>query len=156
MRNIKNKILIFGLSSMLLGCSQSATSVFDTDPIYGQHVQYSKVIKSISDDNVNAIFNITYLNSVDDSKWDNKTQNFLIGSYTFDNDINDFNITMNDKSQLSSKDISKTDPIYKNIAFKNGWAKYQIITFPDDDNQVLTIKYIHPKFNLIQTTFEKE
>jgi len=156
MRNIKNKILIFGLSSMLLGCSQSATSVFDTDPIYGQHVQYSKVIKSIERENVNAIFNITYLNSVDTSRWDNNTQNFLIGAYTFDNNESDFYLTMNDKVQISIKEVLKTDPLYKNIAFRNGWAKYYIITFKNDDKKILTIKYTHPKFPPIQTTFEKE
>lgn len=156
MRNIKNKILIFTLSSMLVGCSQSATSVFDTDPIYGQNMQYSKVIKSIKDENVNAIFNITYLNSVDSSKWDNDTQRFLIGSYTFDNNLNDFKITMNDKSQLSSKEVSKTDPLYKNIAFRNAWATYHIVTFEDDTNTLLTLQYTHPEFTSIQTTFVKE
>jgi len=156
MRNIKNKILIFGLSSMLLGCSQSATSVFDTNPSYGQHVQYSKVIKSISGENVNAIFNITYLNSVDTLRWDNNTQNFLIGAYTFDHNENDFNLTMNNKVQVSKKEVFKTDPLYKNIAFRNGWAKYYVITFENSDKKILTIKYTHPKFQSIQTTFQKE
>jgi len=156
MRNIKNKILIFALSSILLGCSQSATSVFDIDPIYGQNVQYSKVIKSIKDENVNAIFNITYLNSVDSSKWDNGTQNFVIGTYTFDNNASDFQLTMNNKSKLSSTEVLKTDPLYKNIAFRNNWATYHIVTFENDTNTRLTLKYVHPEFNAIQTTFEKE
>ncbi|MGB3751488.1 MAG: hypothetical protein WA945_07965 [Arcobacteraceae bacterium] len=141
---------------MLLGCSQSATSVFDTDPIYGQHVQYSKVIKSIEKENVNAIFNITYLNSVDTSRWDNNTQNFLIGTYTFDNNASDFKLTMNSRVPLSSTEVLKTDPLYKNIAFRNSWAKYHIITFGDDNNKILTLQYTHPEFNPIKTTFEKE
>jgi len=157
MNNIKNKILIFGFATLLIGCSQSATSVFDKDPIYAQNVQYSKVIKSIDKETVNAIFNITYLNSVDTKKWDNNKQNFLIGTYTFDNNENDFKLTLNDFTQISSKKVSKTDPLYENIAFRNGWAKYNIVTFNDiDDNKTLTIKYEHSSFGTISTTFLKE
>ena len=157
MNNIKNNILIFGFTSLLIGCSQSATSVFDRDPIYAQNVQYSKVIKSVNKETVNAIFNITYLNSVDTEKWDNGQQNFLIGTYTFDNKESDFNLTMNNFIKMSSKKVSKTDPIYENIAFRNNWAKYNIVTFDNnDDNKTLTIKYTHPEFEPISTTFEKE
>lgn len=157
MNNIKNNILIFGFTALVIGCSQSATSVFDRDPIYAQNVQYSKVIKSVDQETVNAIFNITYLNSVDTTKWDNDKQNFLIGTYTFDNKESDFNLTMNGFSQISSKEVSKTHPLYKNIAFRNSWANYDIVTFNDiDDNKTLTIKYTHPKFKTISTTFLKE
>ena len=157
MNNIKNNILIFGFATLLIGCSQSATSVFDRDPIYAQNVQYSKVIKSVDKETVNAIFNITYLNSVETLKWDNDKQNFLIGTYTFDNNASDFNLTMNDASQISSKEVTKTDPLYENIAFRNGWAKYNIVTFDEvDDNKTLTIKYTHPTFQTIQARFLKE
>jgi len=158
MNNIKNNILIFGFTTLLIGCSQSATSVFDRDPIYAQNVQYSKVIKSVDKETVNALFNITYLNSVDAEKWNNSNkQNFLIGTYTFDNKASDFNLTMNDSSQISSKEVSKTDPLYENIAFRNSWAKYNIVTFDEvDDNKTLTIKYTHPTFKTISTTFVKE
>jgi len=159
MNNIKNKILIFGFTTLLFGCSQSATSVFDKDPIYAQNVQYSKVIKSIEGQKINAIFNITYLNSVDSDKWDNGKQNFLIGSYAINNDKADFDLTLNNQKQSKSKIISKSDPIYKNIAFLNNWAEYEIISFDNihnSKNQVLTIQYTHPKYNTIRTTFVKE
>ena len=157
MKNIKNKILILTLGTLFMGCSQSATSVFDRDPIYAQNVQYSKVIKSVDKETVNAIFNITYLNSVDSSKWDNDKQNFLIGTYTFDNKASDFNLTMNDSTQISSKEVSKTDPLYENIAFRNSWAEYNIVTFNEvDDNKTITIKYTHPTFNTIDAKFLRE
>jgi len=157
MNNIKNNILIFGFATLLIGCSQSATSVFDRDPIYAQNVQYSKVIKSVDKETVNAIFNITYLNSVETLKWDNDKQNFLIGTYTFDNNASDFNLTMNDASLISSKEVTKTDPLYENIAFRNGWAKYNIVTFDEvDDNKTLTIKYTHPTFKTIKAQFLRE
>jgi hypothetical protein len=157
MNNTKKNILIFGFTSILIGCSQSATSVFNKDAIYAQNIQYSKVLKSVEKDTVNAIFNITYLNSVDTSKWDNKKQNFLIGTYVFDNNVTDFKLFMNDNKEISSQKVTKIDPIYKNIAFRNNWAKYKIVTFDDsDDNTTLTIKYTHPKFDTISTSFSKE
>jgi len=157
MNNIKNKILLFGLSTLFFGCSQSATSVFDKDPLYAQNVQYSNIIKSVEKDTVNAIFNITYLNSVDSSKWDNDKQNFLIGTYTFDNNISDFTLAMNGKTQIASKEVKKTDALYKNIAFRNNWATYKIVTFDEENNnKTLTIGYTHPVFGTVSTSFVKE
>ena len=157
MNNIKNKIFIFGLTSILLGCSQSATSVFSKDPIYAQNIQYSKIIKSVENENINAIFNITYLNSVDKSIWNNDKQNFLIGTYFFDSNETNFQLYLNDKKQVSTKKVSKNDPLYKNIAFRNSWANYNIVSFEDIENiKNLTITYTHPKYKTISTSFLKE
>ena len=99
MNNIKNKILIFTLVMVLFGCSKSATSVFEKDPIYGQNMQYSKLITISEEDTVKAIFNITYLNSVNAKKWDNKKQNFLIGKYVIDNNTTNYSLLMNNLQQ---------------------------------------------------------
>ena len=156
MKNIKNKILIFGLSSVLLGCSQSATSVFDKDPLYAQNMQYTKIIKAVEKNNVDAIFNITYLNSVDSSKWDNDKQHFLIGSYSVDNNLSEYVLTMNGLPKISSQTISKEDQIYKDIPFKNHWGDYNIITFDDSDEKILTLMYRYNQDQNISTTFIKE
>ena len=60
------------------------------------------------------------------------------------------------KSKLLREKFSKDDVLYKNIAFRNSWADYNIVTFNDDDNKSLTIKYTHPQFKTISTTFIKE
>ncbi|MDC0933168.1 hypothetical protein OAR97_04905 [Arcobacteraceae bacterium] len=156
MNNIKKNILIFGFTSVLIGCSQSATSVFEKDAIYAQNVQYSKVIKSVEKETINGLFNITYLNSTDKEQWNNNNQNFLVGTYVFDNNEDDFKIYLNDKKAISSQIIKKDNPLYKNIAFRNDWAKYKIISFSNVQNKTLTIKYTHPTFNTISTTFTKE
>ena len=44
MNNIKNKILIFGFTTLLLGCSQSATSVFDKDKVLILETSKNKII----------------------------------------------------------------------------------------------------------------
>jgi hypothetical protein len=153
---MKNAIFIFGLTSLLIGCTQSATSVFKKDPIYGQNVQYSKVIKSIKKENVNAIFNITYLNSVDSSKWNNNKQNFLIGTYISDKNTSKYTLKMNGLEQISSTLILKDDKMYENIAFKNHWAEYHIVTFPDTEEKSIVLTYTHPKNKTISVSFIKE
>lgn len=156
MKNIKNKILIFGLSSMILGCSQSATSVFERDPLYAQNIQYSKVIKVVEKENVNAIFNITYLNSVDSWKWNDDQQHFLIGTYTVDNNASQYKLTMNDMEPISKKEVTKENELFKNIAFRNHWGKYSIVSFEDSDEKNLTLVYKYGVDNNISTTFIKE
>lgn len=156
MNSIKNNILILMLSIILLGCSQSATSVFNRDSLYAQNIQYSKVIKVIKKNTVTAIFNITYLNSVDSSKWDNDKQNFLIGTYTIDDNASQYILNMNGLKQLSSKEITKDDQIYKNIAFRNHWAKYKIVTFDDTIEKILTLTYTYSDNKNITTSFIKE
>ena len=101
MKNFINIILIFTLAYLFSGCSQSATSVFERDPLYAQNIQYSKVIKVVEKENVNAIFNITYLNSVDSWKWNDDQQHFLIGTYTVDNNASQYKLTMNDMDDES-------------------------------------------------------
>jgi hypothetical protein len=156
MKNIKNMILSFTLSTLLFGCSQSATSVFDKDPIYGQNIQYSKVVKIIDKDIVKAIFNITYLNSVDSWEWNNDKQNFLIGTFTTDNNASQYTLTMNNLEQLSSTPLKNEDEISKNIAFKNHWAKYNIVSFKNSDEKILTLTYTYDNNQTVSTTFVKE
>ena len=156
MRNIKNKILIFTLSSILIGCSQSATSVFEKDPIYGQNIQYSKVLKVIDKDEVKAIFNVTYLNSVDRKKWDNDQQNFLIGSYSLDNNSSKYKLSMNNLHSINIEPLKDEDERSQNIAFKNHWAKYNIVSFPDTKQKVLKLTYTYDNNQTVSTNFIKE
>jgi hypothetical protein len=156
MRTIKRKILILAIGSLFLGCSQSATSVFKKDPIYAQHIQYTKILKVVSQNNVDAIFNITYLNSVEPSNWDNDKQNFLIGEYYSDENNKDYRLTMNNEDVLFSKDIDKNSKLYKNIALKNRWATYSIVTFNDIDDKTLTLTYTNPADKNSSISFIKE
>lgn len=156
MKNIKNKILIFGLASVLLGCSQSATSVLDKEPIYAQNMQYSKVIKEVQEGIVNAIFNVTYLNSVDTKKWDDNKQHFLVGIYAVDNNASKYTLSMNGQKQILSTPVSKKDPIYKNIAFRNHWGEYKIVTFDNSDKKNVTLSFIDAKDNNTSVSFIKE
>ena len=60
----------------------------------------------------------------------------MIGTYTVDDNASQFILNMNGLKQLSSKEITKDDEIYKNIAFRNHWAKYNIVTFDDTSKKI--------------------
>ncbi|MEA3512180.1 MAG: hypothetical protein U9R37_01120 [Campylobacterota bacterium] len=156
MKRIKNYIFISSLAILFTSCSQSATSVFEKDPIYAQNIQYTKIGKIIKNKDVKAMINVTYLNSVDSGKWDNDEQNFIIGFYKEEGNYEDYILTMNDQNVTDTKDISKNDKIYKNIPFKNNWAKYQIVTFDDTKDKRLTLKYTNPTQGTTNVVFQKE
>ncbi len=154
---MKKKILLLLISFFFVGCNQSATSVFKKDPIYAQHLQYTKVLKVFNkENNVQAIANITYLNSVDSSKYNNKTQNFLVGIYIENGDKNEYVFTMNGINSTNITLVDKEDELYKNIAFKNNWAEYFIYTFNDSEQKNLTLKYLNPKIGFGSVSFVKE
>ena len=142
MRNNKLKLLIFWAFIAFQGCSQSATSVFNQDPIYAQNIQYTKIAKILENEEVKAIFNLTYLNSVDSSKWDNGKQNFIMGAYYSDDNRSNYKIMMNDQNISKTTIIDKESKLYKNIAFKNNWATYKIIIFDDTEEKTLNLKFI--------------
>ena len=157
----KNKyisILIFiTILSFIAGCSQSATSVFKKDPIYAQNIQYTKIGKIIVKDEVTALVNVTYLNSVDSSKWDNGKQNFIVGLYISDEKSDEtYELTINNKKYEDIKDISKEDAIYENIAFRNNWAAYSIMTFDDIEDKTINLLYSDTKENNTTISFIKE
>jgi len=157
MNNIKNKILILTLGLLFLGCSKSATSIFNKDPIYGQNIQYSKIIKVLDKDIVKAILNITYLNSVDSKKWDkNNKQNFLIGVYSLDDNNSKYQLTMNNMKYLKSMPIKKEDQLSKNIAFENHWATYNLVSFPNTKSNIIKLTYTYDNNQTVSTSFLKE
>ena len=159
MKNIKQKILLLNIiikSNFFYGCSQSATAVFKKEPIYAQNLQYTKIGKLIVKDEVKALVNITYLNSVDSLKWNNGNQNFLVGIY-IPNKVNEnYNLQLNDNNCTNSNIVQKSDNLYKNIAFKNHWADYYIFNFNDIEGKTIKLVYSDDKGNSIAITFVKE
>lgn len=154
---MKNVFFIILISFILIGCNQSATSVFKKDPIYAQNLQYTKLIKVLNkDQEIEAIVNITYLNSVDSKKYNNNSQNFLVGIYKEDLNTTNYMLSMNELLNVNIKAIDKDSVEYKNIAFKNNWAEYYIYTFVDLETKVLTLKYFNPNVGKGSVSFEKE
>ena len=156
MKSIKKYIMILSFIGLFAGCSQSATSVFKKDAIYAQNLQYTKVGKVIYEDEVEVLINITYLNSVNSLKWDNKYQNFIVGIYIPEGKEEEYILKMNQQSFIDKKEIDKSSNLYENIAYKNNWAKYYIVTFKNTKDKKIVLNYAHTKKGNVNISFEKE
>lgn len=163
MTNITKKILSLGIiitiSILFIGCVRDATTGFDKDSIYAQNLQYTKIAKIITDNEVEVLLNITYLNSTDSKEWNNGYQNFLVSKYfTDDTKIVKDSFTLSNQLATFSKVVNKTDKIYKNIALRNNWADYKIISFKSTDDllKTISIQYNYNNESLVATTFTKE
>ena len=159
MKSIKKNIAILSLTTLALSftaCNQSATSVLNKEPIFGQNLQYTKVGKIVIDREVQALINITYLNSVDSKAWDNDKQNFLIGTYIAENNDTTYSLTMNGNKEIATSKVPQNDPIFQNIALKNNWASYQITTFDDVEETKLELVFKDTLDNNATISFIKE
>ena len=159
MKSIKKYIIILSLTTLALsfiGCNQSATSVLNKEPIFGQNLQYTKVGKIVVDKDVQALINITYLNSVDSKVWDNGKQNFLVGTYIAENTKTTYTLTMNGNEEVSTSKVPQNDKIFDNIALKNNWASYQITTFDNVEEKQLDLVFKDSLDHNTTITFIKE
>jgi len=159
MKSIKKNIAILSMTTLALSftaCNQSATSVLNKEPIFGQNLQYTKVGKIVINKEVQALVNITYLNSVDSKAWDNDKQNFLIGTYIAENHDTTYSLTMNGNKEIATSKIPQNDPIFQNIALKNNWASYQITTFDDVEETKLELVFKDTLDNNATISFIKE
>ncbi|MCK5109904.1 MAG: hypothetical protein KAQ94_00165 [Arcobacteraceae bacterium] len=131
---------------MFVGC-QSGLSVFDkTGTQYEKGLQYTKVNFLIYENETKAIINATYLNSVNSTKWDDEYQNFLIGIYISNGQEVDYTMTMNNKTYVKISQINDDNKEYEHIPLKNPWAKYYLVSFENDDNKILELKYYNTAF----------
>lgn len=180
MKYFNSKIRTLTLVSILfvfMGCSKSAVQYFEKEPQFAKNAQYTKVIKIVEEDVVKAIANITYLNSSDAKNWNNKKQNFIIGTYIIDQDKTcctlDLVIEQQKTIQLDEKTIeyeqkvlqpieqrvmAKEDPLYKNLPFKNSWAEYKVVSYEDVEDSKNTLEFVFydKDSNTAKTIFIKE
>lgn len=142
----------------LTACAQKNTSFSKSkEPIYFQHLKYTKVSKVLKGEDVKTVVNATYLNSADHKKYNKGTQNFLICVYyTDDKDIAGYSFSLNGHDPLSITEIKKNDPLYKNIAMRNSWAKYYLYSFKDIKEKNLTLVFNDLNSDNLKFSFIKE
>lgn len=142
----------------LTGCGQKNSTFSNKEPIYFQHLKYTKVSKILEDEDVKTVVKVTYLNSADPDKYDNEKQNFIISVYyTNEKDIVNYSFHLNEQQPLSIREIKQNDPIYKNIAMRNDWAEYYLFTFEDIEERgsfLLVFKDRHEE--TLNFSFKKE
>jgi hypothetical protein len=159
MKSIKKNMAIISLTTLALSftaCNQSATSVLKKEPIFGQNLQYTKIGKILIDQDVQALVNITYLNSVDNKAWNNEKQNFLIGTYIAEDNNTTYFLTLNGNKEISTSKIPQNDKIFENIALKNTWANYQIKSFDVVEGTQLHLVFKDSLENNTTINFTKE
>ncbi|MEA3553284.1 MAG: hypothetical protein U9R39_02645 [Campylobacterota bacterium] len=162
MKSTKKNIMILSvvgfasLSILFSGCSRTATTGFQKDPIYAQNLQYTKVGKIVKNNEVEFLVNVTYLNSADSSKWNNDRQNFLVGTYITNKDDTTYEATVDNLEPLLIEDIDKDDNMYQHIALLNKWADYKILSFSDNNTTNVVLRYSSSNDNNVSLSFIKE
>jgi hypothetical protein len=160
MNSIKISILsVISLTSLVLlfsACSKNKTLEFGKDPIYLHNLQYTKIGKIIKKNEVESLINVTYLNSTDSSKWNNNKQNFLVGIYMTNENNTNYKLSMNNQSPISIEEVIKDNIMYKNIALRNYWADYNIVSFKNTKNKKIVFTYIYSNDNNVSLSFDKE
>ncbi len=113
----------------LTGCSEKANKLTNgKEPIYAQHLKYTKVLKVMEEEDVKILATATYLNSVEE-KWDNGKQNFIVSVYYPMGKAREYTFTLNDAAPVSVAKIEKEQQLYKNIAMRNDWIDYYLYSF---------------------------
>lgn len=150
-------LLSFIFILLFTGCSQSASTVFNKDPKFTQNLQYTRVAKLVKDDTVKAIIYVTYLNSADQKKYDDKKQNFLISVYNTDERVNVHGVfSINGMLPMVKQKIDKGDDLYKALTMKNKWSEYYFYSFGDTKSKKIILDYYHPLYGKAYIEFTKE
>ena len=122
------------LSLFITGCSSySITKYFDKDEYYNNSLQYTRKADILDNNDVKAIINATYLNSVD-NKFNNDYENFIIGVFIVDDTKEEglknplYTLLLNEKTPISIKELKKEDKL-NGVPLRNHWAKYYFVSF---------------------------
>lgn len=115
----------------ITGCSQKENKLTNgKEPIYAQHLKYSKVLKVMEGEDVKLLVTATYLNSVEEKR-DNGKQNFIVSVYYTLGEKKDYEFSLNESAPILKRKIEKDESLYKNIAMRNNWIDYYLYSFDD-------------------------
>ncbi len=163
-----NKLLILNLSIIFLffGCTPpSAFTFFKKDKLKANALQYTKKADIVSKRQVEAILNVTYLNSVDD-EFDDENQNFIVGVFISSDNTKeknrylnnkDYSLSMNGRKPFYVKVLSDQHKMYGHLPMFNNWSKYYLIKFnTKDDEENLNVTLQSKKHGSASLSFEAE
>ena len=152
-----NKLLFLNLFLIILfiGCTPpSALSFFQDDELKANAVQYTQKSDISHKGEVEAIFNATYLNSIDED-FDDENQNFIVGIFITRDNTKDknrflnnknFTLSMNDRNATYIDELHVQHKMYGHIPIYNNWAKYYVAKFDTNETEEsLSIKLYSKK-----------
>ena len=129
---------------MIIGCSSKEEQALMKN--YQNHKTYYKKLQKTEKTQLSlngttkilltaTYLNNTYLNKSIFSEDKNATEDFIIGVYNEDNEVqslvhNGFSLTLGGKDALNMKSIKEGSPLLKEIAFVSEWSKFYLVHFP--------------------------
>lgn len=138
---------------LLSGCSSyKALKHFNKSDSYTKAVQQSKKADLIVDNDVVTIFYATYLNKVLD-RFDNNSYNFVIGFYSQNETLDDYELSLNTNKYTKIQKIQKSNDLYSLLSVKNAWAKYYIVSFDKTDADTLNLRLFSTKYGFTSISF---
>ena len=152
-------ILIVLMSFFLVSCSsKSALEYFDKSDVEAKAFQESKKGDYLEKGVPKVILWATYLNNVDDEKY-NKYEQFLVSVYTSNSEkqnIRDlkYYFKLNDAGSFYIEKINKDNDILKLVS-KNNWGEYYLIMFPKTEASNVSLELHNETKKLINLSFVK-
>lgn len=152
-------ILIVLMSFFLVSCSsKSALEYFDKSDVEAKAFQESKKGDYLEKGVPKVILWATYLNNVDDEKY-NKYEQFLVSVYTSNSEkqnIRDlkYYFKLNDAGTFYIEKINKDNDILKLVS-KNNWGEYYLIMFPKTEASNVSLELHNEIKKLINLSFVK-
>lgn len=119
------------IALFLSGCSQSTSKHIDQNPLLTQSVKYTKIIRIYNNNEISSILNISYLNRVEPTKFNDK-EYFLVGLYENNSQNKVLSLNIDGKEFYMMDNVEKKYPhLIENIALSNKWAKYYLFIYDE-------------------------
>lgn len=164
------KLLLLNLFiiTLFIGCTPpSAFTFFKDDKLKAEAIQYTKTVQIAFDGQVQAIINVTYLNSVNDDFDEDQNQNFIVGVFIAnDNEQEDkqflnnpsYSLSLNGRVATYTSKLSDQHKMYGHLPIQNNWAKYYLVKFDVvEDETTLTLNFSNLEKNISSSiSFEDE
>lgn len=142
---------------LFLGCS-SKYEFANNDSSAKQALVHTKKFEFTQND-IRYLLIVTYLSPINSFK-DNSKELFLVNVYTNKQNKNDIHleaISVNDKTQdLHVKKIEQNDKILNNLAFKNKWSKYFLVSSPAFNSSKIKLFMEIDKIKKVLVNFPKD
>jgi len=151
------------LTFLISGCTkQTALANFNYNNFYGNSLQYTFKNDIVTNNDVTAMLNATYLNSVDKNLHSGITEVFLVGIF-IENDIKnenktfekEYTLTLNNNKPVSIKELNENDKMYAKMPLFNPWAKYFIVEFSKESLNKDFLKKLTKKEKYVKFEYQK-
>jgi hypothetical protein len=159
----KAYIVLFLFIIFFSACTQkSAFSVFEEIGSSKIGIDYTKIEHINYKNESRAIINATYLNSLNLDNLDKTFENFLVGIYISEDNIDesknymnnpDYNLTLNLKSYKKIAVLDSNNFLYKKIPLLNPYARYYLVSFEKNGSDNLNLEYKHLNFGKVVLNF---